>query len=119
MLQPIPIQTAVDHKFPAAHGKSLFDGQHGIGVILFHRVHLCAHGHILQRVEISQHHMGRNIPFFGVGNAPVGGDHHIVCPNGRCQRLKAAGTENDALFHAINAFPWSYKLQFIAQASLA
>ena len=40
MIQPRAVQTAVKQKLPVSQGKSPAGGQHGIGIILFHREHI-------------------------------------------------------------------------------
>ena len=58
MVQPGAVQAAVEHKVPEALRKAQLHRQHGVGIVLFHRVDLRSLGDIAQGVKVADDGIG-------------------------------------------------------------
>ena len=99
MIQTRAIQTAVKHKLFISLLQTPAGRQHGIGIILFHRVYLRALRHISQGIKVSQYFVGGKTQFLQMRQAAVGRKNIILLLKGLQQRFKAACAKNHKLRH--------------------
>ena len=112
VIHPGTVQSAVEIEAVTAHFQTLFDGQHGVGIVFFHGKHFRPFRGVAQRVKIPQDDVWFDLQPLQMGQAAIGGDDSVFRGNGKTQPIPFARAENNAFFH-IGSPQWAYFDHFI------
>ena len=115
MVQPGTVHGPVKQEAAAPVLQPHPDRQHGIGIVLFHRVDPGTVRNIAQGVEIPQNDVRAQAQSLGMPQTAVGGDDQRILRNGRKKPIKPGSAENNAGFHKTTRL-LNDKLQIINDA---
>ena len=101
VVKPGAVQTPVKQKFPIPQLQPPANGEHGVGVVLFHREHLGSRRGKAQRVKVPDDLVRFDSQFSGMFQAAVGGEDVVVFFQRPRQRVKLRGAENHTAAHGL------------------